>query len=126
MDFNPIILSIPIYFSLIAIEWIYDLVKKKGIYRMADAYANIGSGIFEQITGVFAKVFTIGVYVFVYEQFRLMDIPTTWPYLILLWLAVDFSYYWAHRWSHTVNLFWMGHVVHHQSEDYNFSVALRV
>ena len=125
MDFNPIILSIPLYFSLIAIEWIYDLVKKKGIYRMADAYANIGSGIFEQVTGVFAKVFTIGVYVFVYEQFRLMDIPTTWPYLILLWLAVDFSYYWAHRWSHTVNLFWMGHIVHHQSEDYNFSVALR-
>lgn len=125
MDFNPIILSIPIYFSLIAIEWIYDLVKKKGIYRMADAYANIGSGIFEQITGVFAKVFTIGVYVFFYEHYRLFDIPTSWPYLILLWLAVDFSYYWAHRWSHTVNLFWMGHVVHHQSEDYNFSVALR-
>ena len=62
MDFNPIILSIPIYFLLIAIEWIYDLVKKKGIYRMADAYANIGSGIFEQVTGVFAKVFTIGVH----------------------------------------------------------------
>ncbi len=92
---------------------------------MADAYANIGSGIFEQVTGVFAKVFTIGVYVFFYDRFRVFDIPTSWPYLILLWLAIDFSYYWAHRWSHTVNLFWLGHVVHHQSEDYNFSVALR-
>lgn len=27
--------------------------------------------------------------------------------------------------SHEVNLFWIGHVVHHQSEDYNLSVALR-
>lgn len=125
MDFNPIILSIPIYFGLILIEWIYDLVKKKGIYRLADAYSNISSGVFEQITGVFAKVFTIGMYVFFYDHFRIMDIPTTWPYLILMWLVVDFSYYWAHRWSHSINLFWMGHVVHHQSEDYNFSVALR-
>lgn len=125
MDFNPIILSIPIYFGLILIEWTYDLIKKKGIYRLADAYTNISSGIFEQITGVFIKVFTIGIYVFFYDHFRVMEIPTTWPYLILMWLAVDFSYYWAHRWSHTINLFWMGHVVHHQSEDYNFSVALR-
>jgi len=125
MDFNPIILSIPIYFGLILIEWIYDLIKKKGIYRLADAYANISSGIFEQITGVFIKVFAIGIYVIFYDNFRIMEIPTTWPYLILMWLAVDFSYYWAHRWSHTVNLFWLGHVVHHQSEDYNFSVALR-
>jgi alkylglycerol monooxygenase len=38
---------------------------------------------------------------------------------------VDLAYYWAHRTSHEVNLFWGGHVVHHQSEDYNLSVALR-
>ena len=125
MDFNPVILSIPIYFALITIEWIYDLVKKKGIYRIADAYTNISSGIFEQITGVFAKVFTIGLYVIIFDNFRVLDIPTTWPYLILMWIVIDFSYYWAHRWSHTINLFWLGHVVHHQSEDYNFSVALR-
>jgi hypothetical protein len=27
--------------------------------------------------------------------------------------------------SHEINLFWSGHVVHHQSEDFNLSVALR-
>jgi alkylglycerol monooxygenase len=125
MDLNPIILSIPLYFLLILIEWIYDGISKKGIYRLNDAFGNISCGIFEQITGVFFKVFTIGMYTLVYSQFRLMDIPTTLPYLLLMWIAIDFAYYWAHRWSHTVNLFWLGHVVHHQSEDYNFSVALR-
>lgn len=125
MDINPVILSIPIYFGLILIEWTYDLIKGKGIYRLADAYANISAGIFEQITGVFVKIFTIGLYMIIFDNFRITEIPTTWPYLILMWLAVDFSYYWAHRWSHEINLFWMGHVVHHQSEDYNFSVALR-
>jgi len=125
MDFNPVILSIPIYFALIAIEWTYDLITKKGIYRIADAYANITNGIFEQITGVFIKISTIGLYVLIFDNFHKLDIPTTWPYLILMWIAIDFSYYWAHRWSHTINLFWIGHIVHHQSEDYNFSVALR-
>ena len=85
MDFNPVILSIPIYIALIAIEWIYDLVKKKGIYRLADAYANISSGIFEQITGIFAKVFTIGVYVFFYDNFKVTEIPTTLPTSQRVW-----------------------------------------
>ena len=125
MNLSPVILSIPIYIALIAIEWTYDLIKKKKIYRLADAYANIGSGILEQVTGVFAIALSVGVYTLIYENFRLTDVPTTWPYLILLWILIDFCYYWAHRWSHGVNLFWMGHVVHHQSEDYNFSVALR-
>jgi hypothetical protein len=40
-------------------------------------------------------------------------------------LAYDFSYYWFHRISHEVNLFWAAHVVHHQSEDYNLGTALR-
>ena len=125
MNINPVILSIPIYLGLIVIEWTYDLVTKKGIYRLNDAFGNISCGIFEQITGVFFKVFTIGIYTYIYTHFRLTEIPTTWPWLILMWITVDFLYYWAHRWSHTINLFWLGHVVHHQSEDYNFSVALR-
>jgi len=46
-------------------------------------------------------------------------------YWVALFFLVDFAYYWAHRMSHEINLFWGGHVVHHQSEDYNLSVALR-
>jgi alkylglycerol monooxygenase len=42
-----------------------------------------------------------------------------------LFLLTDLAYYWAHRMSHEINLFWGGHVVHHQSEEYNLSVALR-
>jgi sterol desaturase/sphingolipid hydroxylase (fatty acid hydroxylase superfamily) len=125
MDFNPIILSIPIYFILITIEWVYDILKKKHRYRLGDAYANIGCGIFEQVTGVFAKVFTVGLFTIVYEQFRITTIPVNGFTIFLLWILIDFCYYWAHRWSHEINFFWIGHVVHHQSEDYNLSVALR-
>jgi hypothetical protein len=38
---------------------------------------------------------------------------------------VDFCYYWFHRGSHAVGGLWAIHVVHHQSEEMNISVALR-
>lgn len=87
--------------------------------------SNISCGIFEQITGVFAKVFAVALYTVVYDHSRFFTIPNVWYWLVILFLGVDLGYYWAHRMSHQVNLFWAGHVVHHQSEEYNLSVALR-
>lgn len=40
-------------------------------------------------------------------------------------IAYNLSYYWFHRVSHEVNLFWAAHVVHHQSEDYSLGTDLR-
>lgn len=125
MNFNIIILSIPIYFLLIAVELIYSWFKKEKYYRLGDSFGNIGCGIFEQVTGIFVKVLTIGIYSLVYQHFRLFDISVNALTIFVLYLGVDFTYYWAHRMSHEINLFWIGHVVHHQSEDYNLSVALR-
>jgi len=125
MNINPIILSIPIFFLLIGIEVLIQHFSKKKLYRFNDALTNISCGITQQVSGVFLKLFGIGLYVLVYEYLRIWEIPTTWYTLIILFVATDFSYYWAHRMSHEINLFWSGHVVHHQSEDYNLSVALR-
>ncbi len=122
---NIIILSIPIFFLLIGIELLYDRIRKKNLYRFNDSFSNISCGITEQVSGVFAKVFTVAAYDVIYQNFRLMDIPGTWYWWIVAFIGVDFFYYWAHRMSHQVNLFWAGHVVHHQSEEYNLSVALR-
>ena len=40
-------------------------------------------------------------------------------------LGWDFIYYWNHRWMHTSRYMWAIHVVHHSSEHYNLSTALR-
>lgn len=120
-----IILSIPIFFVLILLELVYDIRKQAGKYRTADAITNISCGITEQLSGLFAKLFTFGIYAYLYNNYRLLEVNQKWYMFILLFLAVDFLYYWTHRLSHEVNLFWAGHVVHHQSEDYNLSVALR-
>ncbi|WOK08898.1 sterol desaturase family protein [Imperialibacter roseus] len=125
MNINPVILSIPIYFLLIGVELIIQHFQHRKIYRLNDALTNMSCGITQQITGAFLKVLTVTTYQLVYENFALFNVPVTWYTFILIWLGVDLCYYWAHRMSHEINLFWGGHVVHHQSEDYNFSVALR-
>ena len=45
-----------------------------------------------------------------------------WAVAILGW---DFLYYWNHRASHESRWLWAVHVVHHSSEHYNLSTALR-
>lgn len=125
MDVNPVILAIPVFFILIGMEVAYGYFKNRKLYRLNDAITNISCGIVEQLTGVFAKVFTVAAYAVVYENFRIFTLGDHWYWILLCFIGVDFFYYWAHRMSHEVNLFWLGHVVHHQSEDYNLSVALR-
>lgn len=95
------------------------------MYRLNDAVTNISCGIVEQVTGLFAKVFTVAAYHLVFTHFALFEIPNSWLWWLVAFIGVDFFYYWAHRMSHQVNFMWLGHVVHHQSEDYNLSVALR-
>ncbi|MEO5603166.1 MAG: sterol desaturase family protein [Cyclobacteriaceae bacterium] len=126
MNINPIVLSIPVFFLLIGIELLVDRFTHQKLYRLPDAIANISCGITSQLSGLFLKIFGIGIYQFLFQKFSAFTLDnSTWWYWLALILLVDFAYYWAHRMSHEINLFWGGHVVHHQSEEYNLSVALR-
>ncbi|MEP0985202.1 sterol desaturase family protein [Ekhidna sp.] len=126
MDFNPVILSIPLYFTLIGFELIYQLIKKVKIYRTNDAISNISCGISSQVTNALWGVLSIAMYQYIYEYWSIATIPNTWWSYVLLFVLVDLMYYWFHRASHEINFLWnVAHVVHHQSEDYNLSVALR-
>lgn len=125
MNLNPIVLSIPIFFILIGVELLVERFTHQKLYRLPDAIANLSCGITSQLSGLFLRIFAIGIFQFLFENFALFSREKTWVYWVALFLLVDFTYYWAHRMSHEINLFWGGHVVHHQSEDYNLSVALR-
>jgi sterol desaturase/sphingolipid hydroxylase (fatty acid hydroxylase superfamily) len=125
VNLNPIVLSIPIFFILIGIELLVERFTKQKLYRLPDAIANLSCGITSQLSGLFLKIFAVGIYHYLFENFAFFTLERTWFYWLALVLLVDLAYYWAHRMSHEINLFWGGHVVHHQSEEYNLSVALR-
>jgi sterol desaturase/sphingolipid hydroxylase (fatty acid hydroxylase superfamily) len=125
LNFNPIVLSIPIFFILIGVELLIERITHKELYKLPDAIANLSCGITSQLSGLFLWIFGIGFYQLIFENLTFFTLGKSWVYWLALFLLVDFAYYWAHRMSHEVNLFWGGHVVHHQSEEYNLSVALR-
>ncbi len=114
MNLNPIVLSIPIFFILIGVELVVERFSHKNLYSFPDSIANLSM-----------RVLAVGVYEIVSANFALFTWEKTWLYWLALFLLTDLAYYWAHRMSHEINLFWGGHVVHHQSEEYNLSVALR-
>ena len=125
MDFSPVIYAIPFFFFLIVFELIYELVSKRRTYRLNDAITNINLGSLDQVSGIFTKIIKIGIYTLVFEHLALFTIEATWISFAILFVLYDLCYYWSHRMSHSISLFWGGHVVHHQSEDFNLSVALR-
>jgi alkylglycerol monooxygenase len=76
---------------------------------------------------VFGRLLRIGIYALAFEHVALARLPadTLWVPGSFALVFYDFCYYWFHRASHRVAVLWAAHVVHHQSEDYNLSTALR-
>ncbi len=121
-----IVASIPLFFILIAIEIVAARVLERRVYRFADSFADLGCGMIEQLLGVLVKATLFAGYLTLYARARLLDLPPdSWIVFSICFLSVDFLYYWFHRTSHEIGAFWAAHSVHHQSEEYNLSVALR-
>jgi sterol desaturase/sphingolipid hydroxylase (fatty acid hydroxylase superfamily) len=54
-----------------------------------------------------------------------LDLGHGWVTWVVALVGIDFMYYWDHRAGHEVRLLWAAHVVHHSSQRYNLSTALR-
>jgi len=126
MDSRYIAAAIPLFFLMIFAELLLARRRQRTLFELHDSVANLSCGVGQQIVSVFYKGIALFAYVWIFEHVRLATISersvVAW---IALMLALDLCYYWFHRASHRVNLFWAAHVVHHQSEEYNLTVALR-
>jgi len=118
--------AIPGFFVLIAIEFAVARWRGHKAYRSNDAINSLGLGVISQIVGVFSKLLSVGIYAWCVQHLGVFHLAanSVWVWLSAL-LLYDFLYYWLHRMGHEVNVLWAAHVVHHQSEDYNLTTALR-
>ncbi len=120
-----IILAFPVFFLLIALEIIFDRLRRTEHYRFNDAITNLSCGLGQQVIGVLLKTVILLGYTYLYHNHRLYDMPDSALTWVALFIGVDFFYYWFHRLAHEISFLWGSHVVHHQSEEYNLTVALR-
>lgn len=118
---------VPHFLLLAILECLILLGTKKPNIRLNDSIGSISQGVLQQtLSKVFLRSMQISAYTYIYYNWRLVTLP--WDSLWTWWLCflgVDLGYYWLHRASHEINILWAAHQVHHSSEDYNLSTALR-
>lgn len=124
---NYAAVAIPAFFLFVALEYVIAVrKKKKDLFKFDSSIANITIGIAERLLNLFLTASFYGLFQFVYQHYSLFNIPHHWLVWVLLILSTDLVWYWYHRLGHEVNLFWAAHVVHHQSEEFNYTVSARI
>jgi sterol desaturase/sphingolipid hydroxylase (fatty acid hydroxylase superfamily) len=121
---SPVIISIPLFAILIALEFFLALRQEEN-YDRKDTWTNIALGLGSILFGSFFASILVFFYQFFYELAPYKIQMDTFGAWIALMLADDFFYYWFHRFSHEIRFLWNFHVVHHSSNYYNLSVAVR-
>jgi len=122
-----IVLAGPVFFLVMYTERAILIRQgRKDAYDLRESLANIGTGLLYK-TGDALFLIVVGSAVYLAVQ----SIGFQWTSgnsvldFALLFILVDFTFYWVHRFMHKVRYGWAGHWVHHSSERYNFSTALR-
>ena len=131
-----IVLATPVFLLLIALECIAGWRRARAqsgsaghrIYHLSDAVNSLSLGMMSQLGALFGTTLRIGIYAATWRLCAAWHADAFWNgplgWLLAL-VAYDFCYYWLHRAGHEVGVLWAAHVVHHQSQDYNLSTALR-
>ena len=123
---NIVYYATPFFLLAILIELGWGIVRKKNTYRVNDSISSLNLGMMSTLS----KLVFINVGMFFFSSIEqnltllAVDVNSISHWIVAV-LFYDFCYYWFHRISHERQLFWGAHVVHHQSEDYNLSTALR-
>lgn len=136
---NPLIYGVPCFIAFILLEFTYSKTKgNKDIYSYKDFAASFSMGLGTAIINPLVKIVSL-IFVFnlVYDIFNpvVNGVHTnimgyaSFGYAWYIWLACQFlddlTYYWFHRFNHTIRFLWAAHIVHHSSNKFNLGTAVR-
>ena len=125
---DPVAYAVPAFILLLIVEMLVSLRADKSRYEARDTLTSLMLGTISQVAGALVGAAVVGMAVWVY-QFHLFDIGIAfrqwWWAWILCFILDDLAYYVFHRSAHRVRWFWASHVIHHSSQHYNLSTALR-
>ena len=117
--------AIPIFTILIIIEAIIAKRKDLQINRAADVITSLSSGLTKTIRDGIKFGFTIIGYSWLVTNMTIYKLEPIWLAVIIAFVVQDFTGYCIHRLKHRVNILWNRHIIHHSSEEFNLSCALR-
>ena len=117
--------AIPLFLVLIVLEqWI---AQRKGleVNRGMDVISSLSSGMTNTLKNLMGLSVVLISYGWLVDHLALTQVTPSWWVYVLAFLGMDFVGYWSHRFDHKINVFWNRHIVHHSSEEFNLSCALR-
>ncbi|XP_026881430.2 alkylglycerol monooxygenase isoform X4 [Electrophorus electricus] len=117
----------PFFVGLLLLEVFVGWLKTGNLlFKVNDGTTSLSAGMISRLPNLFVRSLEVSSYIYVWNNFRILELPwdSAWTWW-LAFLGVDFGYYWVHRCSHELNILWAAHQVHHSSEYYNLSTALR-
>lgn len=117
--------SLLLFVPLAVAEYVW--MRRKGkTYPWKDVGASIGVDVGRNLTGLLYKAPYLAFFLWI-EQFQIttLAMDKAWHW-IALFVGVEFTYYWLHRFSHTIRWFWASHSVHHSPNEFNLPAALRL
>ncbi|KAM7382948.1 hypothetical protein PAMP_002641 [Pampus punctatissimus] len=117
----------PYFVGLMVLELVVGVLKTgaPGV-TISDGFTSISAGMISRLPMLFMRGCELTSYMYVWDRYRLVELPwdSAWTWWFTF-LGVDFCYYWVHRYAHEVAILWAAHQVHHSSEYYNLTTALR-
>ena len=121
---NPVDDAIPAFVLLVLAEMLVARLRDRTRYCPRDTLTSLALGLGSTVAGLLSggAVYALATWV---SGFRLFDIGWAWYVWIACFVIDDFAYYVFHRSAHRVRWFWASHVIHHSSQHYNLSTALR-
>ncbi|XP_039974071.1 alkylglycerol monooxygenase [Xiphias gladius] len=117
----------PFFVGLIFLELVVGVLKTGApVVTISDGLTSISAGMISRLPMLLMRGCELTAYMYVWERYRLVQLPwdSAWTWWFSF-LGVDFCYYWVHRFAHEVAILWAAHQVHHSSEYYNLTTALR-
>ncbi|MES2443573.1 MAG: sterol desaturase family protein [Pseudomonadota bacterium] len=121
---NPVDFAIPAFVLLVLAEMVVAWARDRSRYCPKDTLTSLALGLGSSVAGALLVGAGLAIAVWAH-RFALFDIGFQWYWFVAAFVVDDLLYYAFHRSAHRVRWFWASHVIHHSSQHYNLSTALR-
>ncbi len=113
-----------IYIIIIGVEIFISNFQQRRLYTWRETLVSFVLSIVNGTLDLAIRGTYMIILIYLY-RFRITYIENPFIYWVLLFLMIDFQFYWLHRIEHYCRLFWAAHVTHHSAKHMNFTVGFR-
>lgn len=124
MTTNLYAIFTPAVLALIVAEFLYCIYKKNNYYRFEDSITSFSTAVGNQVVTIWLIALSYVLFDWIADRSPYRQEAGVVS-IVILNVAVDFLFYWSHRFSHWNAAAWAAHAPHHSSEEMNYAVGIR-